>query len=345
MTEKNPKSTYNLAQVHPTAKIHNNVKIAPYAIIEADVEIGEGSDIGTNVVIQRGVKIGKGVRIGPNTVITPDTQQLEFWKEESETPVYALGSIPRIKIGDHVHIEPNVTIHGEVTIGEKTWIGSSVTLYDGARIGKNCKIFPGAVVSAIPQDLKFVGEKTTLEIGDGTTVRECATLNRGTKAYGKTVIGKNCLLMAYVHVAHDCIIGDRVVMANSVNLAGHVEIEDDALLGGISAVQQFVKVGKHAFVTGGSKVRKDVPPYIKVGREPVQYQGVNSIGLRRKGFSAEKINEIMEIFRHIFNSGKNNSEAMDYIEQHVPYSEERDYIVRFIRTSERGIVKGISSKN
>lgn len=345
MTEKNPKSTYNLAQVHPTAKLHNNVKIAPYAIIEADVEIGEGSYIGTNVVIQRGVKIGKGVRIGPNTVITPDTQQLEFWKEESETPVYALGSIPRIKIGDHVHIEPNVTIHGEVTIGEKTWIGSSVTLYDGARIGKNCKIFPGAVVSAIPQDLKFVGEKTTLEIGDGTTVRECATLNRGTKAYGKTVIGKNCLLMAYVHVAHDCIIGDRVVMANSVNLAGHVEIEDDALLGGISAVQQFVKVGKHAFVTGGSKVRKDVPPYIKVGREPVQYQGVNSIGLRRKGFSAEKINEIMEIFRHIFNSGKNNSEAMDYIEQHVPYSEERDYIVRFIRTSERGIVKGISSKN
>lgn len=345
MTEKNPKSTYNLAQVHPTAKLHNNVKIAPYAIIEADVEIGEGSYIGTNVVIQRGVKIGKEVRIGPNTVITPDTQQLEFWKEESETPVYALGSIPRIKIGDHVHIEPNVTIHGEVTIGEKTWIGSNVTLYDGARIGKNCKIFPGAVVSAIPQDLKFVGEKTTLEIGDGTTVRECATLNRGTKAYGKTVIGKDCLLMAYVHVAHDCIIGDRVVMANSVNLAGHVEIEDDALLGGISAVQQFVKVGKHAFVTGGSKVRKDVPPYIKVGREPVQYQGVNSIGLRRKGFSAEKINEIMEIFRHIFNSGKNNSEAMDYIEQHVPYSEERDYIVRFIRTSERGIVKGISSKN
>lgn len=253
--------------------------------------------------------------------------------------------MPRINIGDHVHIEPNVTIHGEVTIGEKSWIGSNVTIYDGARIGENCKIFPGAVISAIPQDLKFVGEKTTLEIGAGTTIRECATLNRGTMAYGKTVIGKDCLIMAYVHVAHDCIIGDRVVMANSVNLAGHVEIDDDALLGGTSAVQQFIKVGKHAFVTGGSKVRKDVPPYIKVGREPVQYQGVNSIGLRRKGLSAEKINEIMEIFRHIFNSGMNNSDAMDCIEQNVPYSEERDYIVRFIRTSERGIVKGISSKN
>lgn len=345
MTEKNPTPSYNLAQVHPQAKIHTNVRIAPYAIIEADVEIGEGSYIGTNVVIQKGVKIGKGVRIGPNTVITPDTEQLEFWKEASEIPVYVLGSMPRINIGDHVHIEPNVTIHGEVTIGEKSWIGSNVTIYDGARIGENCKIFPGAVISAIPQDLKFVGEKTTLEIGAGTTIRECATLNRGTMAYGKTVIGKDCLIMAYVHVAHDCIIGDRVVMANSVNLAGHVEIDDDALLGGTSAVQQFIKVGKHAFVTGGSKVRKDVPPYIKVGREPVQYQGVNSIGLRRKGLSAEKINEIMEIFRHIFNSGMNNSDAMDCIEQNVPYSEERDYIVRFIRTSERGIVKGISSKN
>jgi UDP-N-acetylglucosamine acyltransferase len=346
MTNKPATHSFNnFSQVHSQAKLHPSVKVGAFSIIHEQVEIGEGTEIAPHVVIYPGVKIGKNCKISSHTVITPETQSLAFGEEESpETPVYLLGKVPGIQIDDHVHIEPSVTLHGEITIGSGCWIGSGTTIHDGARIGKKCRIFPGAIISAIPQDLKFEGEKTTLEIGDGTTIRECATLNRGTKAYGKTVIGKNCLLMAYVHVAHDCIIGDRVVMANSVNLAGHVEIEDDALMGGTCAVQQFVKIGKHAFVTGGSKVRKDVPPYIKVGREPVQYQGVNSIGLRRKGYEAEKINEIMEIYRHVFLSGRNNTRALGHIETHLAYSEERDCIVNFIRNSERGIVKGLPHK-
>ena len=337
MIEQTSETHFALAHVHPNAVIHENVSIDPFSIIHEGVEIGKGSHIGANCVLYKGTKIGEGCRIGDGTVINPELENLEFWREK---PALAISGHTRALIGDKVHIEPSVTIRGEVIIGDQSWIGSNVTVYDGARIGKKCKIFPGAVISGIPQDLKFDGERTTLEIGDNTTIRECATLNRGTNYHGKTEIGKNCLIMAYTHIAHDCIIGDNVVMANTVNLAGHVEVGDHAVLAGVTAFQQFVKIGAHAFVSGGSKVRKDVPPYIKVGRDPVQYEGVNSVGLRRRGFNAETINHIQEVYRHIFLTKKNNSQAIAHIETHLPYSEARDLIVNFIRTSDKGIVRG-----
>lgn len=251
---------------------------------------------------------------------------------------------PQAKIADNVVIEPFVTIHKNVEIGEGTWIGSNVTIMPGARIGKNCRIFPGAVISAIPQDLKFGGEDSLAIIGDGTTIRECVTVNRGTTALGKTEIGQNCLLMAYVHVAHDCIVGNNVIMANSVQLAGHIEIGDFAIIGGMSAVHQFVKIGPHVMISGGSLVRKDVPPYSKAAREPLSYEGVNSVGLRRRGFSAEKIAEIQEIYRNLYLRGLNNSKAILKIEAEMPASRERDEILTFIRESDRGIMKGYISK-
>ena len=204
------------------------------------------------------------------------------------------------KIDKSVVIEPFVTIESNVLIGKGTWIGSNVTIMEGARIGENCRIFPGAVISAIPQDLKFNGEDSIVEIGDNTTIRECATVNRGTTATGKTIIGKNCLLMAYSHVAHDCNIGDNCVIVNGVALAGHVTIGDFAILGGNSAVHQFVTIGRHAMISGGSLVRKDVPPFVKAAREPLSYIGINSIGLRRREFTEEKINEIQDIYRILF---------------------------------------------
>ncbi|MFK7970669.1 MAG: acyl-ACP--UDP-N-acetylglucosamine O-acyltransferase [Bacteroidia bacterium] len=247
----------------------------------------------------------------------------------------------RIKLGNNVHIEPSATLHGEISLDDDCWIGSNVTIHDGARISKRVKIFPGAVISAIPQDLKFAGEKTTLEVGDDTVIRECATLNRGTTALGKTVVGKNCLIMAYVHVAHDCIVGNNVILANAVNLAGHVEIGDWAILGGLVGCHQFVRIGAHSIIAAGVTVRKDVPPFIKAGREPIQYAGVNSIGLRRRGFEAETINHIQEIYRHIFVTGKNTAKAIEHVVTQIPFSDERDTIVNFVRNSERGILKGV----
>ena len=247
---------------------------------------------------------------------------------------------PEAKIANNVVIEPFSTIHKNVVIGEGTWVGSNVTIMEGARIGKNCKIFPGAVISAIPQDLKFDGEDTTVEIGDFTVIRECVTINRGTVDRYKTVIGSHVLLMAYVHVAHDCVIGDHCILANVAQVAGHVIIEEYVQVGGMSAVQQFVKIGAHAFVGGGSLVRKDVPPFIRAAREPLGYSGINSIGLRRRGFSNEKINEIQEIYRLVYLKGMNNSASLDHIEVTMPPSKERDEIVRFIRGSERGITRG-----
>lgn len=251
---------------------------------------------------------------------------------------------PQARIADNVVIEPFVTIHKNVEIGEGTWIGSNVTIMPGARIGKNCRIFPGAVISAIPQDLKFGGEDSLAIIGDGTTIRECVTINRGTSALGKTEIGQNCLLMAYVHVAHDCMVGNHVIMANSVQLAGHIEIGDYAIIGGMSAVHQFVKIGSHVMISGGSLVRKDVPPYSKAAREPLSYEGVNSVGLRRRGFSAEKIAEIQEIYRNLYLRGLNNAKAILKIEAEMPATRERDEILTFIRESDRGIMKGYISK-
>lgn len=248
---------------------------------------------------------------------------------------------PDAKVASGVHIDPFSTVHHNVEIGEGTWIGSNVTIFEGSRIGKNCRIFPGAVIGAIPQDLKFKGEETTTEIGDNTTLRECVTVNRGTVDKMKTVVGSNCLLMAYVHVAHDCILGNNIVIANSVNLAGHVLIDDWAILEGLVAVQQFVHIGAHAFVTGSSLVRKNVPPFIKVAREPLQYVGTNSIGLRRRNFSDESVRLIEDIYRILFVKGLNVSNALAQIEEEIPNSAEKEQILAFIRQSTDGIVRGI----
>lgn len=247
---------------------------------------------------------------------------------------------PNASIGKNVIIDPFTMIHDNVVIGDGTWIGSNVTIFPGARIGKNCKIFPGAVISAVPQDLKFSGEPTTAEIGDNTVVREFVTINRGTKALGKTVVGTDTLLMAYVHVAHDCIVGDHCILANGATLAGHITIEDFAIIGGLSAVHQFVHIGSHVIISGGSLVRKDVPPFVKAAHEPLSYVGINTIGLRRRGFSPEKIAEIQNIYRILFVRGLSNSHALEAIEKELEKSDERELIVNFVRSSSRGIMKG-----
>jgi len=243
-------------------------------------------------------------------------------------------------LGNGVQVDPFTMVHDNVVIGEGTWIGSNVTIYPGARIGKNCKIFPGSVISAIPQDLKFQGEDSTVEIGDNTTIRECVTISRGTIDKRTTKIGENCLLMAYVHIAHDCLIGNNVIIANAVQIAGHVTVDDWAIVGGSSAIHQFVKVGMHSMISGGSLVRKDVPPFTKAAREPLSYAGVNSLGLRRRGFSNESISHIQEVYRYLFLNSLNNSRALEEIEVNLPATKERDEIVNFIRSSERGVMKG-----
>jgi len=252
---------------------------------------------------------------------------------------------PEAKVAKDVVIEPFTSISRNVEIGEGTWIGPNVTIMEGARIGKNCQIFPGAVISAIPQDLKYEGEETTTEVGDNTTIRECVTINRGTKSKHKTVVGDNCLLMAYVHVAHDCIVGNNVILGNVCTLAGEIVVDDFAILSGLVAVHQFVHVGAHVIISGGSLVRKDVPPYIKAARDPLSYVGINSVGLRRRSFSDDKINEIQEIYREIYLKGNNNSQAIKNIEANIPASRERDEIVGFLKSSRRGIIKGYFSDN
>jgi len=247
---------------------------------------------------------------------------------------------PQAKIASNVVIEPFVNIERNVTIDEGTWIGSNVTIMEGARIGKNCRIFPGAVISAIPQDLKYQGEETVVRIGDNTTIREFVTINRATKANWETVVGNNCLIMAYAHIAHDCVIGNHVILANCATLAGHIEIDDWAIVNGLVAVQQFVKIGSHTYVSGGSLVRKDVPPFVKAAREPLSYVGVNSIGLRRRGYTNEQINAIQDIYRMIYLKNYNVSQAVAIIEADFPASPDRDYILSFIGKSTRGIMKG-----
>ena len=259
------------------------------------------------------------------------------------TKNYALH--PNAKIGNNVTISPFSFIDDDVIIGDDTWIGPNVTVFSGARIGKGCRIFPGAVISAIPQDLKFKGEKTTAEIGDFTTIRECVTINRGTSYANKTVVGKHCLLMAYVHVAHDCILGDHVILANNVNLAGHVIIEDWAILEGLVAVQQFIKIGQHSFVAGGSLVRKNVPPYVKAAREPLSYAGINHIGLKRRKFNTDQINNIQEIYRILFVKGYNTTHAVQIIEDSLAQTPERDIILSFIKSADPGIMRGFQTIN
>ncbi|MEM8523010.1 MAG: acyl-ACP--UDP-N-acetylglucosamine O-acyltransferase [Bacteroidota bacterium] len=253
---------------------------------------------------------------------------------------------PNAKIGKNVTIGPFSLIEEDVVIGDNTWIGSHVVLMNGTRIGKECKVFPGAVLGAVPQDLKFDGENTTLEIGDRVVVREYCTLNKGTHATGKTIIKNNCLLMAYVHVAHDCEIEANCVIANSVNLAGHIHIDEFARIGGNVAVHQFVKIGKHCFIGGGALVRKSVPPFVKAAREPLSYVGVNSIGLKRSGFTTEQIHNIQDIYRILFvKKGFNTKDAIEHIESEIQYSAERDYILSFIKEVDRGIIRGFRQLN
>jgi len=252
---------------------------------------------------------------------------------------------PNAQLGKNVSIEPFAVIEDEVSIGDGTHIMSHAVILKKVIVGKKCNIFPGAVVGAIPQDLKFNGEETTVEIGDNTTIRECVTVNRGTRDKWKTVVGSNCLLMAYSHIAHDCCLGNHVIIANSVQLAGHVEIGDHAIIGGMAAAIQFSKIGAHTYIAGGTEVIKDVPPYIKAGRSPLSYVGVNSVGLQRRGFTSEKINSISEIYRNIYLRGFNITQATQFIEKELPASEEKTEILKFIRDSKRGILKVSAKEN
>lgn len=247
---------------------------------------------------------------------------------------------PAAKIHPSVVIDPFVTIDGNVEIGEGTRIGSNVTIMDGARIGKNCTIFPGAVISAIPQDLKFRGEDTVAIIGDNTTLRECVTVNRGTAAKGKTVVGSNCLIMAYSHVAHDCVIGDNVIISNATQIAGEVVVDNFAVIGGGTLIHQFCHLGSHVMIQGGGLINKDIPPFVKAAREPIAYTGVNSIGLRRRGFTNDQIRDIQEVYRYLYLSRLNVTDALERIEAELPATKERDEIILFIKNSKRGIIRG-----
>lgn len=246
------------------------------------------------------------------------------------------------KIGANVHIGPFCFIDEDVEIGDNTRIEPNVTIYRGTRIGKKCHIYPGAVIGAVPQDLKFEGEYSTVEIGDNTTIRECATINRGTKAKGVTKIGSDNLIMAYVHIAHDCSIGNHCVLSNATNLAGHIEIDDYVVFGGMCAAHQFLKIGKHAFIAGGTMLRKDVPPYILAARNPAVYAGVNSVGLRRRKFDLVQINLIQDIYRYLYSSGLNTTQALEKIQKEMDPSEIRDEVIQFIKRSERGILSGVN---
>lgn len=247
---------------------------------------------------------------------------------------------PAAKIHPSVVIDPFVTIDQNVEIGEGTRIGSNVTILEGARIGRNCTIFPGAVIGAIPQDLKFRGEETYAVIGDNTTLREYVTVNRGTASKGRTVVGNNCLIMAYSHIAHDCCVGNNIIISNATQLAGEVIVDDYANIGGGTLVHQFCHLGSHIMIQGGALINKDVPPYVKAAREPISYAGINSIGLRRRNFSSDTIREIQDIYRYLYLSGLNVSDAVARIEAELPATPERDEIIMFVRNSKRGIIKG-----
>ncbi len=247
---------------------------------------------------------------------------------------------PNVEIRDDVIVDPFAYIEDNVVIGAGTRIMPHACIMSGARIGENCTIFPNAVISGIPQDLKFEGEESLAIIGDNTTIRECVTINRGTKSRGQTVVGNNCLLMAYSHVAHDCILKDYVIVGNSVQIAGEVEVDDFAIISGGTLVHQFTRVGKHTMIQGGTRLGKDIPPYTVAGREPVSYVGLNIVGLRRRGFSREQINNIQEIYRYLYLSGYNISQALEKIESEIAESEERTDIIDFVRASSRGVVRG-----
>ncbi len=249
---------------------------------------------------------------------------------------------PDAKIAESAIVEPFATIAADVEIGENTWIGPNSCIWDGARIGANCKIYPGAQISCEPQDLKYNGEKTTAHIGDGTIVREFVTISRGTNDKLQTVIGNHNLIMAYAHIAHDCNLGDQCIIGNAVQVAGHVIIEDYAIISGTSAVHQFVKIGAHVMISGGSLIRKDVPPFIKAGREPLSYAGINSVGLRRREFSNDVISDIQNAYRYIYQSDLNNTKALEKIKSKITTNSAIEKILEFVENSERGIIRGFS---
>jgi UDP-N-acetylglucosamine acyltransferase len=247
---------------------------------------------------------------------------------------------PDATIGEGVTIGPFATVEANAHIGSETWIGPNATILSGSRIGAHCRIFPGAVIGGVPQDLKYAGENTTAVVGDHTTIRECCTINRGTTDRMTTKVGSHCLLMAYTHVAHDAVVGDHCVLANNANIAGHVTVEDWVIIEGVVAVQQFVRIGQHAFVAGGSLVRKNIPPFVKVAREPLSYIGVNAIGLRRRGFPDEFVRAVEDIYRTLYITGGNMSQALKVAELELPVSDAKETVLDFIRASDKGIVRG-----
>lgn len=254
--------------------------------------------------------------------------------------ISSLASIhPNARIGNNVIIDPFAVIHDNVVIADDTHIMSHAVLLPYTRIGKNCRIFPGAVIGAIPQDLKYVGEETTVEIGDHTTIRECVTVNRGTKDKWKTVVGNHCLLMAYSHVAHDCFVGDHVILANGVQLAGHVEVGDFAIVGGLCGVQQFTRIGKHAYIGGQTAIRKDVPPYVKAAREPISYVGINVVGLHRRNFPHHQIETISQIYHLLFVGNHSTSSGINLVKEKVPDNDIKTEILHFIQESKIGVIK------
>ncbi len=246
---------------------------------------------------------------------------------------------PDARIGANVEIGPFVTIDRDVIIGDNCVIDSNATICRYTQLGNNCHVFPSAVIGAIPQDLKFQGEETWTVIGDNCVLREFVTVHRGTASKGKTVVGNNNLIMAYCHIAHDCILGDNIIMSNCTQLAGEVEVDDFAIIGGGTLVHQFSHIGGHVMIQGGSKVNKDIPPFIIAAREPIAFFGINSIGLNRRGFTPEQIHAIQEIYRIIYQGGMNTTQALNHIEATMPATDERDKILSFIRNSTRGIVK------
>ena len=253
---------------------------------------------------------------------------------------------PNAKLGDNIEVGPFAFIDENVEIGDGCHIMNNATVLNHVRMGKNCTVFPGAVVGAIPQDLKFEGEESWVEIGDRVNIRECATINRGTQASGKAVtrIGSDTLLMSYSHIAHDCQIGNHCIIVSYVGLAGETDVDDWAILGGKSGTHQFCHVGAHAFVAGTSRITKDVPPYVLAGREPLVFEGVNRVGLLRRGFSEETVNEIKDIYDAIYFQGMNVSQALEHIEATFPASEHRDVILQFIRSSQRGIISKLRAR-
>jgi UDP-N-acetylglucosamine acyltransferase len=247
----------------------------------------------------------------------------------------------KAQIGKNVTIEPFATVYEDVVIGDNTHIHPNAIIYPDTTIGNGCQIFPGALIGIVSQDLKYKGEKAKTTIGNNTIIREYATVHKGTADRMLTAIGDNCLIMAYAHVAHDCIIGNNVILANYVGLAGHVTIEDFVIIEGYTAIQQFIIIGAHSFLAGASKVRKNVPPFIRVARDPLQYIGVNTVGLSRRGFDKEIINQIEDIYRLMFVRGHNVTNALELIEQEIPVSKIKTQIIDFIKNSKDGIVKGI----